>query len=851
MSQAGLAEDLYAGKRLSTESWADAALALLRILRPSDGWISLSLLALNLIIVVWSVVHAEWVDTPNLVGVLLLGMLTGLALYRLPVWGILVFPIGLAVGLLTVVWQMTSFMGGEDTVTDAGQLWDRLELWFSAVKSGNINIDQVPFAFGILAASWLCGYVAVWVFGRYRNFWGVFILGAAGLLSNLTYLPPNASVFLGMYLFTALLLIARIQAVRRRQNWIRRNIRYDGHLGALSLSDSFFLAAAVLTVAFLIPVGKTVGPMHDVYEYIRSPLDTWEDDFNRLFAGLPARRPLGYRIWGDVMAFQGTIYPTTVEVLRVESQAPIYWKARSYGTYTAKGWVSEETTWEPLDWVPSYAESQPAKSRLEVTYSVKPNYATKIVFAGDRILAADRPVWVETYDSPQYRINLATAEAGQGLPPALADTAGRLSQIVNQRGALVDDSSLAAVMPSGQRLLEVHRSGNMNGIVTGVTVVETLPIRPDVLAVRSPEGKIKAGEKYQITSSVSVASPRELRTAGTRYPAWAVMKYTQLPEDLPRRVRDLGAQLTAESETPYDKAKAIEAYLAQFPYKLQVSPPPFNADGVDHFLFTLGQGYSEYFASAMAVLLRSVGVPTRLATGYTQGDKLPGEDIYLVTDSHSHAWVEVYFPGYGWVSFEPTPGGEIPNPSLAAREGEPKTQTSDEESEPAGLECFVEVIECDEEDAPASGLDLDAGGSSGKLIAVLPWLAAVLAGVAILGGGGVYLWRRYMSPTDDPQTAYHRMSLLGKLGSLGPMAHQTPYQYRERLRNALPNHREEVTTLVDSYVLSQYGAKRLAVGDRNRIANAWMRVRLPMLRRIFTLRPRDIRGDGRINIWKA
>ena len=186
MSQDGLAESIPTGRRLSVESPGDGAIAFARFMRPSDGWLSLSLLALNLIIVVWSVAQAEWVNTPNLVGVLLLGMLTGLALYRLPVWGVLVFPTGLGIGLLTVVWQMTSFMGGEDAVTDAGQLWDRLELWLSAVREGNINIDQVPFAFGILTASWLYGYVAVWVFGRYRNFCGVFLLGAAGLLSNLT-----------------------------------------------------------------------------------------------------------------------------------------------------------------------------------------------------------------------------------------------------------------------------------------------------------------------------------------------------------------------------------------------------------------------------------------------------------------------------------------------------------------------------------------------------------------------------------------------------------------------------------------------------------------------------------------
>lgn len=141
MSQADIAEPVDTGRRFSAESVQDGALGLARILQPSDGWLALALLAVNLIIVVWSVVHADWVETPNLVGVLLLGMLTGLVLYRLPFWGILVFPFGLAVGILSVVWQMTSFTGGQDTVASSAQLWDRLQLWFTAVKAGDINID--------------------------------------------------------------------------------------------------------------------------------------------------------------------------------------------------------------------------------------------------------------------------------------------------------------------------------------------------------------------------------------------------------------------------------------------------------------------------------------------------------------------------------------------------------------------------------------------------------------------------------------------------------------------------------------------------------------------------------------
>ena len=125
-------------------------------------------------------------------------------------------------------------------------------------------------------------------------------------------------------------------------------------------------------------------------------------------------------------------------------------------------------------------------------------------------------------------------------------------------------------------------------------------------------------------------------------------------------MRALADHLTASSPTAYDKAKAIEQHLQSMEYTLEVDPPPFNADGIDHFLFTLRKGYSEYFSSAMTVMLRSQGIPARMVTGYTTGDKVKDHDIYIVTDSHSHGWVEVFFPNYGWIPFEPTPGAKLP-----------------------------------------------------------------------------------------------------------------------------------------------------------------------------------------------
>ena len=834
MSSGGLTGYVSSRGGLNLESSVEASIPWVHVFRPPDGWFSLILLALNLMVVAGSVDQANWVPTPNLAFVLLLAMVTGLVLSRIPIWGGLVFPVGLGVGILVIVWQMTSHLPAEVSVADAGQLWHRLELWFTAAKGGNINIDQVPFSFGLLAALWLSGYVAVWVFSRYRIFWGVFILGGAGLLSNLTFLPPEAGVFLGMYLFTALLLIARVRAVRRQQEWTRRNIKFDDHLGALSLSDSFLLAVAVLIAAFFMPLGHELGPVHGAYENMRSPMKAWEDDFNRLFAGIPARRPIGYRIWGDTMAFQGTINPTTTPVLQVVSPSPIYWKARTYGTYTSKGWVSEGTTLKTLDWSPTHSSPQINLDRFDLSYSVTPIYASKSLFAGDQVLGADRNVRVETYDSPIYTLDLPYTEPIDALPPRLSDAASNLNQLLSQRGGLAD-AALASSLPPELRLVEVSRS---DGKVQQVQLAEVIPARPDVLSLRSSKGKIKPGDTYTITSSVSVAKPEELLAAGTDYPTWALTKYTQLPVDLPQRVRDLAADLTYGTYTPYAKAKAIEAYLATYPYTLKVDPPPFNADGVDHFLFTLRKGYSEYFASAMTVLLRSVNVPARLATGYTVGDKVPDEQVYIVTDSHSHAWVEVFFPQYGWIAFEPTPGGSLPKVTLPAPE-DPADQSADgTEGGFLGRDCEDNFDICGEEpDASPTG-DAQTGTTSlsGTLLEILPWLMGVLVAVALLGGSTSLLWRRYMSPSQDPRVFYRRLGLLGGLSSVGPETYQTPYQYRERLLRVMPDYREEVSVLVDAYVRNRYGAKEPGWGDPSRINRAWLRLRMPLLLRMLRWR---------------
>ena len=799
--------------------------AIFRRLQPADGWVALLLLTLNLCTVVLAVEQADWAPTPSLVVVLLLGMLTAFVFHRLPVyWFLAVLP-GLALGGLTVVWQLSNFSFDGVPLGGAAVLFDRLALWAEAARENSINIDKVPFAFGLVTAAWLTGYVGAWVFLRHRNFWGVFALGGLGLFSNLTFLPPNTTFYFAVYLFTALLVVARIQAVRRQSQWDRQGIRYDEGLRALSLSDSFFLALAVVVIALLFPPGGTWKAATGAYEDMRTPFVSLEDEFNRLFAGLPARRDIGFRIWDDVMAFQGTISPAPNHTLLVDSPAPMHWKARTYDTYTGKGWINQHTDFQPLGFVPAYYRPQAPQNRLNVTYAVTPLYTSEYMFAGPVLAAVDRDVEIETSSPAFYKVDVALENPLPDHPRVLRLWAQGLAEHVRANPA-IGDGQISSLLPQGFRISEVER---VDGHVVAITAEEPLLDPPDVMAVRHPGGEFVSHDPYVITSSVPVVDPDLLRAAGTDYPMYILHRYTQLPPDMPGRIRGLAHEITVNADNPYDKAKLIERNLQRLEYSLEIDPPPFDADGIDHFLFHEKKGYSEYFSSAMAVLLRSVNVPARVAVGYTPGDPTDVPDIYAVTDQNSHGWVEVYFPGYSWIPFEPTPGAELPLAMFPSQGGD--LSTEGEFFADFDVDCLDDFIDdCLDYAEPFQQfagdfeeLQSDAG-TPGWV-----WTLVVLGGVAAASVLGWWGFRRYMFAAYDPQGAYARVRALAALGGLSGTTQRTPYQFGERLGRLLPLHRERVELIVDTYVQSRYGARTLPASMRTELADAWLNLRFPLL----------------------
>src|SRR5579862_603789 len=160
--------------------------------------------------------------------------------------------------------------------------------------------------------------------------------------------------------------------------------------------------------------------------------------------------------------------------------------------------------------------------------------------------------------------------------------------------------------------------------------------------------------------------PAAVREAGTDYPDSIRETYLQLPS-LDPRIPDLARQITARDKTPYDRARSVEAYLhSHYGYTLDLSGPP-QTDPLAYFLFQKRAGHCEYFAASMTVMLRTLGIPSRYINGFQTGEYNDVAGDLVVRASDAHSWVEAYFPGFGWLTFDPTPPSNEPPPGVFAQ----------------------------------------------------------------------------------------------------------------------------------------------------------------------------------------
>jgi hypothetical protein len=299
-------------------------------------------------------------------------------------------------------------------------------------------------------------------------------------------------------------------------------------------------------------------------------------------------------------------------------------------------------------------------------------------------------------------------------------------------------------------------------------------------------------------------------------------------------VKTLAHQVMDNVPNTYDRAEALESFLRSppFSYSPQVKPTPPGKDPVDYFLFDLKQDFCEYFASAMVVMLREEGIPARLVEGFTTGTFDSTSNAWVVKEQDAHAWVEAYFPGYGWIEFEPTPS----QPPFPRQDASLSTGSDSGDGTAAG-DTSGDPNDPNRPNRAEDDLNQGDGGGafSGDTVvaavrAIDPRPALVLIGLLLLllaFAVARFNWRfRRYGPIES---AWGKTRLLASYVGYPAHPSQTTYEFASSLGAAIPETHDPVQSLARARVLEQYSANGADEDLRDAAETAWHQVASAML----------------------
>ncbi len=455
---------------------------------------------------------------------------------------------------------------------------------------------------------WIMSASAGFSLTRHQNFLAAVLPSAIGMLVIQHY--DNGVTgriwFLAFFIFIALFLLGRLNFLQDQRNWRDRRVFLSPE-NSIDLTSSMAIAAGLIIItAWTIPLSITSNAtVRQAWERITKPWTAFTDRMENAVSALES--PSGGRpgeFYGTELEL-GSGFPLsdvimfTVETpdLPFEQKPPrYYWRGRTYDYFSGGQWYTTGTT---------RAEFSPVESNPTIDDAIN-NDPVRFIFSIGKskfslLYAPAQPVWVSRPGS------YLTSPAESGL---------------------------------------------------NITAWNATPA-------------LLPGETYQVDAVVKNPNIDELRAAGAEYPQWITNMYLQLPEAYSPLIKALAEELTATAETPYDKTLAITRYLREnIEYAPTIPSVPNNKDPLEWILFEYKKGYCVYYATSEIVMLRSIGIPARMAVGFAQGTGSSqgglNEDIediiansYTVRKNNAHAWPEVYFPGIGWVEFEPT-GNQAP-----------------------------------------------------------------------------------------------------------------------------------------------------------------------------------------------
>lgn len=760
---------------------------------PEEGWLTLAAVALMILTLPWSIDDARWVRgvgslTDFLPAIGLGGLLVGFMGPKLG-WGrwtthligvafaALLLPIvagGIVLGESVPGWGLAALAA---RYREAAEIVVRV--WEDLAIEGRPLTDEYGhyfIAFGALV--WATGQFAGYaVFGHRRPLDAVIVTGLV-LLGNMS-LTRNDQLHL-MILFTlaALTLLARSHAYDERVTWLKRRIGDPATVSGLYLrGGALFIGGAVLG-SLLLTATASSAPLQGLWRDVPGALVGVSQWLQRYLPLGGASRDPGVVAFGESTAIIG-VWSSNNDVafrarLSPTETARFYWQIGTYADFELTAW-SWGTT--------SALDRAPREDLLTGT--------------------ADDPV----------------VQAGRR----------------EVRVEITPDTFTSNLVVSPQTIRWVDQDATIR------------TVGPDRFFAAVEFG---GADTYTVTALVPAygADPgaiteNRLRVASRSYDSEIRRRYLPVRAgSIGPRARTILETVLAETpaDNPYDIARTMEAYLKDarnFRYSTNVlEEAQAECQGLStvECFAVIRAGYCQYYASTMAILLREAGIPTRLAQGFLPGER-SGDGTEVVRNSSAHAWVQVYFPGYGWVEFDPTGGGVselVAPPSGAPETPSPRPSLGLVTDRPGFTDDAGPDRRSETPGTPGAGTT--AGPTSGPYVAIG---ALLLIGALALAHAA---WRRGPRPM-HPDRAWGSIGRWAARFGLGPRASQTVYEYAGVLGEALPVVRPELSVVANAKVEISYGHRDLGPERLRAVAQAHRRLRLGLLRLAFR-RPRRPQG---------
>lgn len=706
---------------------------------------------------------------------------------------------------------------------------------------------------------WLVGYLATWTLFRRGWILITLLLPAFLVLINLGYAPEPDTRFLAVYSVLSIPLIARFHMFVKQREWSRHRISGSPTAASRFLVIGMVVALLATTIGWRAPASlsqETLQPL--VGEVSTRFLSVQEQatDWLQQAAGQPSGPAEGnagrYSSFDDAFSVGGPLELTDEPQALVQADTAPYLVAQRYDAYSGRGWSSEaeETFNSEGPDGRTYAPNMTFRAgqdvllsdmvtgdRVPVTVAVTP-----LGIPGDRLLTVDSYLTADVNTSVRLSWTQLDNEAF-----SLRDGSITTLPIDLQRiGSLLVEADLRGASSAGgpsatdaalQQQIEDERqqlralfsslrwTADPGGSVESLIVTGQFPNYDDVEAVFSRDNA-SPGTAYRVSGSASSARSADLSGAGQGYPDWVTQRYLGLPPSVSPRTTELARTITASASDPYESARAIEAYLrSSIVYDESVSAPAADADIVDYVLFERQRGYCEYYASAMAVMLRTLGIPSRVVVGFYPGDYDEVQGGYLYVQRNAHAWVEVFFPGYGWVPFEPTSSrplieeGDVdadPVPTPSPVEEPIPTEDASTPIPP------VQDVEPPKSPEPAS-TDEGIGPR---------WMLAAAVG-ALVGGLALAGWVFWTLPLRGlPPTAalYRRLTNVARIARVRMSPNLTPREFGREFTASVPQARHHVNRIVQVYEVDQFGPRRADSRMLAAASEAWLELRRNFLR---------------------